>query len=156
MGERIKPAYAVGYRKPPSNTRFKPGESGNPRGRPNGAKNFGTVMAQELDGRVPVTENGKRKKITKRVAIVKQVVNKATSGDLKATLTVFNETRFHEGAATTGGNLSVFDTPEHQLVMADIVRRIRLMDEEPAHVPAADTGENPSEGLSPEEKEGGS
>lgn len=28
------PAFKVGYRKPPVETRFKPGQSGNPRGRP--------------------------------------------------------------------------------------------------------------------------
>lgn len=31
--------YEVGYAKPPANTRFKPGQSGNPKGRPKGAKN---------------------------------------------------------------------------------------------------------------------
>src|SRR5207248_1023401 len=82
MVERDKPPYEVGYRKPPRNTRFKPGESGNRKGRPNGAKNFATVMAHELNGRVAVTENGKRKKISKREAIAKQVTNKAASGDL--------------------------------------------------------------------------
>jgi len=32
-------AYAVGYGKPPEHSRFKPGQSGNPRGRPRGSKN---------------------------------------------------------------------------------------------------------------------
>ncbi|WP_135507634.1 DUF5681 domain-containing protein [Roseovarius aestuariivivens] len=31
--------YEVGYAKPPASTRFKPGQSGNPKGRPKGAKN---------------------------------------------------------------------------------------------------------------------
>ena len=31
--------YQVGYGKPPIETRFKSGQSGNPRGRPKGAKN---------------------------------------------------------------------------------------------------------------------
>jgi Family of unknown function (DUF5681) len=30
--------YAVGFRRPPANTRFKPGQSGNPKGRPKGRK----------------------------------------------------------------------------------------------------------------------
>jgi len=34
-----RPGYEVGYAKPPTDTRFKPGQSGNPRGRPKGAKN---------------------------------------------------------------------------------------------------------------------
>src|SRR5687768_11122353 len=32
-------AYQVGYGKPPVHSRFKPGQSGNPRGRPKGARN---------------------------------------------------------------------------------------------------------------------
>ncbi len=32
----------VGYCKPPKRTRFQPGQSGNPRGRPKGTKNLKT------------------------------------------------------------------------------------------------------------------
>lgn len=35
----VKPGYDFGYGKPPKETRFKPGQSGNPKGRPKGAKN---------------------------------------------------------------------------------------------------------------------
>lgn len=35
----VRPGYEVGYGKPPTATRFEPGRSGNPRGRPKGAKN---------------------------------------------------------------------------------------------------------------------
>ena len=34
-----RPGYEVGYGKPPEDTRFRKGQSGNPRGRPKGAKN---------------------------------------------------------------------------------------------------------------------
>jgi hypothetical protein len=121
----------VGYRKPPRHTRFKAGQSGNAKGRPKGAKNFATVIALELNGRVPVTENGQRKKITKLEAMVKQMVNQAASGDLKAANTVFTQTRLHEEAAPKNEGFAAFDTPEHQLVIDGIVARIRLMDETP-------------------------
>ena len=38
----------VGYGKPPKLTRFKPGQSGNPRGRPRGALNMATVLERTL------------------------------------------------------------------------------------------------------------
>ena len=41
--------YEVGYRRPPRHSRFKPGQSGNPRGRPNRSKNINTLMQEELD-----------------------------------------------------------------------------------------------------------
>jgi hypothetical protein len=36
--------YAVGYRRPPLHSRFQPGVSGNPPGRPKGAANLKTLM----------------------------------------------------------------------------------------------------------------
>src|SRR6516162_1852411 len=59
----------VGYRKPPRRTRFRKGQSGNPRGRPSGAKNLSTMLREELNQRVIVVQNGRRRKITKRKAI---------------------------------------------------------------------------------------
>ena len=73
--------YAVGYGKPPRHTRFPNGRSGNPKGRPKGSKNSTTLFLEALGEEVVVSENGRRKKITKREAIVKQLVNKAASGD---------------------------------------------------------------------------
>jgi len=75
---------SVGYKNPPSNSRFKKGVSGNPRGRPKGSKNLAMLMKRALREKVAVQENGKRKLITKSEAIVKQFVNKAASGDLRA------------------------------------------------------------------------
>lgn len=42
-----KPGYEIGYAKPPKETRFKPGRSGNPRGRPKGAKNKRPALHEE-------------------------------------------------------------------------------------------------------------
>ena len=70
----------VGYRKPPRRTRFRKGQSGNPRGRPSGAKNLSTMLSEALNERVIVAENGRRRKITKRKAIITQVVNRAAKG----------------------------------------------------------------------------
>ena len=77
-------AYAVGYRKPPVQTRFKKGRSGNPNGRPKGTLNLATVLLRTLREQVVINENGRRKVVTKLEAAVKQLVNKAASGDLKA------------------------------------------------------------------------
>jgi len=68
----------VGYRKPPRRTRFRKGQSGNPRGRPSGAKSLSTMLREELNQRVIVVENGRRRKITKRQAIITQLVNRVS------------------------------------------------------------------------------
>ena len=63
--------YAANYRKPPEHTRFKKGQSGNPRGR--SAKNLPALLAAALNENVTVTENGKRGQITKREGVSAQV-----------------------------------------------------------------------------------
>ena len=76
--------YEVGYGKPPRHTRFKKGQSGNPRGRPKGSKNLPTLLSEALNESVVVAENGRRRKITMRQAIIKQLVKRSATADLRA------------------------------------------------------------------------
>jgi hypothetical protein len=76
--------YEVGYGKPPLHTRFKRGRSGNPRGRPRGEKNLSTLLNEALNEPVVVTENSGLKRISKRQAAFKQLVNEAAKGNWRA------------------------------------------------------------------------
>ena len=76
--------YRVGYGKPPRETRFKRGQSGNPKGRPPGAKNMASMVNEALNERVVVNDNGGRKRISKRKAAFKQLVNEAAKGNWRA------------------------------------------------------------------------
>jgi hypothetical protein len=76
--------YEVGYGKPPRHTRFKKGQSGNPQGRPKGSKNLPTLLSEALNEPVVVAENGRRRKITMRQAIIKQLVKRSATADLRA------------------------------------------------------------------------
>ena len=74
----------VGFCRPPQATRFKQGVSGNPNGRPKGSLNVATAFMKALREKVVINEHGRRKTITKLEAALKQLVNKAASGDLRA------------------------------------------------------------------------
>ena len=76
--------YPVGYGKPPPHTRFVKGQSGNPRGRLPGAQNMKTLLTKALNELVVVTDHGGRRKVSKRQAIVTQIVNRAAKPDFKA------------------------------------------------------------------------
>ena len=76
--------YQVGYKHPPEHTRFKPGQSGNPAGRPKGTPNFATALDRALKEQVLVTQNGRSRSISKLEAMVVQMVNKAIGGDARA------------------------------------------------------------------------
>jgi hypothetical protein len=81
-------SYEIGYRRPPQAGQFKKGKSGNPKGRPKGSKNFTTLLDQELDQKIVVTENGRKKSISRKQAMVKRLVSGALQGDQKALLTL--------------------------------------------------------------------
>lgn len=74
---------AVGYGKPPKHSRWKPGQCGNPRGRPRKTRSIEAMIKRELDQIVKITEGGRELRITKREAIIKQFVNRAIKGDAK-------------------------------------------------------------------------
>ena len=52
-------------------------------GRP-GAKNLKTLLSEALNETVIVTENGGRRKVTKRQAIITQLVNRSATADFRA------------------------------------------------------------------------
>lgn len=80
----------VGRGRPPVHSRFKPGQSGNPRGRPKRSRNIAILFEEELLKSVIVTENGKSKRISKGELMVKQLVNKAAgpNGDPRTILAI--------------------------------------------------------------------
>jgi Family of unknown function (DUF5681) len=96
MPDDPKTGYEVGYGRPPRHTRFEKGRSGNPRGRPPGAKNLQTLLSDALNETLIVAENGKRRKITKRVAIITQLVNRSAKPDLRALKIVLDLLRHFE------------------------------------------------------------
>jgi hypothetical protein len=73
--------YPVGYGKPPRNHRFQPGHSGNPKGRPKGAKNTATLVREILDRKIEARSGGK---VTVREGILTGFARASLKGDTKA------------------------------------------------------------------------
>ncbi len=82
--EATEAEYEVGYGKPPKHTRFRKGQSGNPRGRPKGTKNLKTDLTEELSERIIVREGEESRKVSKQRAVVKTLVAKTLKGDNRA------------------------------------------------------------------------
>jgi hypothetical protein len=79
----------VGYRRPPIATRFKPGQSGNPKGRARGSVNLQTMFNKILNERVTVREGSRLRKVSKAEAILRGIVVNAMKGDPRAIAAMF-------------------------------------------------------------------
>lgn len=79
-----KDDYDVGFGKPPKATRFKPGQSGNPRGRPRGQANLLTDVLKELSEQIRISESGREKTVSKQRAMIKALVAKSLKGEARA------------------------------------------------------------------------
>ena len=78
------PDYEIGYGRPPVHSRFKPGQSGNPKGRPKGHRNVRTVVEEALNKRITIREGDRTRSLSKLDGVVLTIVNKALQGDAKA------------------------------------------------------------------------
>ena len=76
--------YEVGYGKPPKETRFRPGRSGNPRGRPKKPKSIREKFERELARKVAIREDGRIRKIPKIDLWVRRVIADAIKGSHQA------------------------------------------------------------------------
>jgi len=119
----------VGYKSPPTWTRFKPGQSGNPTGRPKKRKSLKAELADELDELISVSESGREVQIPKRRAIAKSLIRKAVAGDLRATealLSIFAGDPLDAEQADE-------PTPEETRLLQDYVdREVRRRSEQPS------------------------
>jgi hypothetical protein len=124
-------AKQVGYRNPPEAIRFKKGQSGNPKGRRKGSLNVATVFARTLREKVVVNENGQRKTMTKFEAAIKQFVNKAASGDLRALQLLVSLSREAETRESQTQPNSLALSESDQKVMEGIMKRFQAVNDNP-------------------------
>lgn len=120
------PAYEVGYGRPPVRTRFKPGQSGNPRGRPKGARNIETILRETLFAPITIVDKGRRKKVPRIEALSRRLMDKGLSGDLRATLKMIEiAERLGFGKDETVGNSDLSSDEEDLLdVLSARARRL--------------------------------
>jgi hypothetical protein len=81
-------AERTGYGRPPQHSRFRPGQSGNPSGRPAKVQNMTSDLLDELQEQTAIVEHGQERLISKQRAFIKALVAAAIKGDPRATSTL--------------------------------------------------------------------
>ncbi len=122
-----KANYKVGYKKPPKHTQFKPGQSGNPKGRPKGktiaesARDHRTMIMRALHVQVPIVENGAELYMPLLEAAYRQTAISAAKGNLAAMKFLDTLTR----------NNIVDHQAWREQTEADMMALLDLMDKQP-------------------------
>jgi hypothetical protein len=83
---------SVGYRRPPMETRFRKGQSGNPAGKPKGSKNkpkpyaerLGSLMLEEAYRPITVSEDGNEITLPLAQAVFRSLATAAAKGEARA------------------------------------------------------------------------
>jgi len=123
-------AKPVGYCSTPQATRFKKGISGNPHGRPKGSLNLATLFTKTLREKVVINENGRRRVVTKLEAALKQLVNKAASGDMRALRQLLELARDAEAKHSAPGAQGPAFSELDQEVVEGILKRFQSEENE--------------------------
>jgi hypothetical protein len=113
-------AYAVGYGSPPREHQFRPGRSGNPRGRPKGAKSEATILRGLLNRKVDIRDGGTTRKITVLEAILLRFTQEALKGDTKSAAFMLNR---HAGMRAEESQPNDDVNDDDRNVLEDFVRR---------------------------------
>ena len=122
--------YEVGYAKPPQSRQFRKGASGNPKGRPKGAKSMSSILTKVGRERVKMTVNGRTRFITKQEAYVLQLMTKAATGDLRAGRDLMTALRLFPEPEELPESSAVL-TERDEAVLRSICERMRLSDAQP-------------------------
>jgi hypothetical protein len=129
--------YEIGYGKPPAGRRFQKGQSGNPRGPRR--KDLSALLVAALNEPVYTTIDGHRRKITKREAIIKQMVDKSADADLRATKMLFDMLKEVEEKAGTASppEPAALTAPDREVVELFVARLRRQIAAEAAEAAKA-------------------
>jgi hypothetical protein len=113
----------VGYKRPPKSTRFKPGTSGNPKGRPKGSRNFETDLKATLKQPVIIRNGGQFRKVSTQQAALARLREKALGGDARAMDSLIKLARTLDDEGPTEGEST--RSKEDQAIIETFIARIR-------------------------------
>jgi hypothetical protein len=95
-GSKGSSGYTVGRGKPPKHAQWKPGQSGNPKGRPKGSLNLSTIFQEVLfEAQMELIENGLKREVPVVVALLKRMIHDGLKGDHKATDSLLDRAERH-------------------------------------------------------------
>jgi Family of unknown function (DUF5681) len=116
----------VGYGQPPLASRFKPGTSGNAKGRPKGRKNLRTLIKEAMTANILVQEGQNSRRVSRIEGVVLRQLQSALKGSDRAALAVIkmaHQLRFLEDSESNTAETAL--SPEEERILNELVARSR-------------------------------
>ena len=111
-------SYKVGYGRPPQATQFKPGQSGNPRGRPKGSRSVGSVLNELMTQKISVTEQGRPRRRSAMYLILRRVMQAALQVDANALKLLFSLHNQHADPSETAQSMQQLVEQDREILAA--------------------------------------
>jgi hypothetical protein len=99
----------VGYGRPPRAHQFKPGQSGNPKGRQKGRKNEATILNELLYRKIQIREGARTRTVIFLEALLLRYFESALKGDTKSAAFILNRLRDAVDPAAPGQSMNEDD-----------------------------------------------
>jgi hypothetical protein len=122
----------VGYKRPPVESRFKKGQSGNPHGRRRPPTTVAAMLALELKSTVGISENGRLLKVSKMRLLINEAVKQAMNGNFNPLnlITKISHSLEQLSSKATGKNPATLEEDEFSNLSDDelketIIQRFR-------------------------------
>jgi hypothetical protein len=113
----------VGYGRPPAETRFKPGVSGNPQGRRKKAPSFSEVTEQILDEKIEMRIGDRILRMSNRQALVRSAIRQALAGKPRLLTVLPAIMRYESESLQTRGDANLNLAAEDEAILADFLGR---------------------------------
>jgi hypothetical protein len=117
--DRSRRDYSVGYGKPPVASRFKPGTSGNAKGRQKGSKNFKTLIKEAMTSPVLIHEGQTSRRVSKIEGVVLRQLQSALKGNDRSAMASIKMAMLVgllEDSDKTSGEATALSTADEQIL----------------------------------------
>jgi Family of unknown function (DUF5681) len=121
--------YSIGYGKPPIGSRFKPGETGNAKGRPKGHKNLKTLIRQAMTARISVQEGSSSRQVSKIECVVLRQLQNALKGNDRSAMAVIKmatQMGFLEDPDSNSAEATALSASDERILEQLLTRRHRV------------------------------
>jgi hypothetical protein len=122
-GANAEKPYPVGYGRPPAKTRFKPGVSGNPKGRRKKTPRFSEVTEQVLDETIELRIGERVLRMTSRQALVRSAIRQALAGKPRLLSVLPAIMRYENESLQSRGDADLNLAAEDEAILADFLAR---------------------------------